>query len=216
MMPSGPYGTESLFEAMATQRAIRRFRPDPVPEELLWRVLEAATRAPSGSNSQPWAFVVVRDEAQRRAISEALAHHLEENEGLRTYFERGAESEDRSQRLMLGGALELARDLASAPALIIPCLYPSRSDSLAAGSSIYPAVQNLLLAARGVGLGTVLTTFQSGIDKELREMLGLPDDARPVALIPIGFPDANFGPNRRRPVEEVVHWGKWGALQQKG
>jgi nitroreductase len=208
-------GTDSLFEAISTQRAIRKFRPDPLPDDLLWKVLEAATRAPSGSNSQPWGFIVVQDAGQRKVISEALAHHLEENEWLRNYFEKGSQSEDRSTRLMLGGALKLAHALAEAPALIIPCIYPSRSDALAAGSSIYPAVQNLLLAARGLGLGTVLTTFHSGIDKELRELLSLPEDAKPVALIPIGFPDANFGPTNRRPVQEVVHWGRWGATKAR-
>ena len=77
------------------------------------------------------------------------------------------------------------------------------------GSSIYPAVQNLLLAARALGLGTVLTTFSQRIEPTLRELLSLPDNAKPVALIPIGFPDANFGPVNRRPVEEVLHWGAW-------
>jgi len=204
-------GTDSLFEAIYSQRAIRRFRPDPVPRELLRRVIEAGTKAPSGTNRQPWAFLVVEDAADRAAISAALSAHLSENDGMRTYFERGAQSDDRSERLMLSGALALAKDVGIAPAIIIPCLYPAGDDRLLAGSSIYPAVQNILLAARGLGLGTVLTTFNAGIDAFLRELLAIPADAQPVALIPIGYPDGRFGPTRRKPVEEVLFWGRWGA-----
>ena len=212
MAESTREGTDLLFEAIYTQRAVRRWRNDPVPDDLLWRVLEAATKAPNGSNTQPWRWVVVRDSETRRAVSEALSAYLASDEGMRSYFESGSRSEDRSQRLMLTGALELARDLARAPVLIVPCVYGgSRADNLLAGSSIYPAVQNLLLAARGLGLGTVLTTFQARIEPTVRELLRLPEDARPVALIPLGFPDANFRPTRRKPVEEVVYWDSWGS-----
>ena len=204
-------GTDSLFEAIYTQRAIRKFLPQPVPQEVLRRVIEAATKAPSGTNRQPWAFVVVEDAAARRRIADALASHLAENDAMRTYFENGAKSDDRSERLMLSGALALAQNIGLAPALIIPCQHPAGPDRLMAGSSIYPAIQNLLLAARGLGLGTVLTGFQAGIEPLLREMLALPADTKPVALIPIGYPDAKFGPTRRKPVEEVLHWGKWGG-----
>ena len=156
MYTSSREGTDSFFEAIYTQRAIRRFKPDPVPDDLLLRVLEAATKAPSGSNQQPWRFLVVRDAAKRKAMSEALKAHLQSNEAMRTYFESGAQSDDRSKRLMLTGALELAYHIDAAPAVIIPCL-TSGSDRLLGGSSIDPAVQNLLLAARALGLGTVLT-----------------------------------------------------------
>lgn len=207
-------GTDSLFDAIHTQRAIRRFLPDDVPDDLITQVIESATRAPSGSNRQPWGFVVVKDAVTRAEISRALAAYLQQNEGLRSYFERGSTSEDRSKRLMLGGALELAKSMERAPVFLIPCLYPAPAEkTLLAGSSIYPAVQNLLLAARGLGLGTVLTTFQQGIEDTLRPLLGLPDDCYPVTLIPMGFPDAKFGPNNRKPVETVLHWERWGALR---
>ncbi len=208
--------SDSLFEAIYSQRAIRRFKPDPVPEELLWRVIEAATKAPSGTNSQPWRFLVVRDAGKRRQISEALSAHLQSNEGMRTYFERGTLSEDKGQRLMFTGALELARNIGTAPVLIIPCLFaPAAADRLLSGSSIYPAVQNILLAARGLGLGTVLTTFNAGIDSTLRELLALPEEARPVALIPLGYPDGKFGPTRRKPVEEVTYWDSWDGTRTR-
>jgi nitroreductase len=204
-------GTDSLFDAIYTQRAIRRWRPDPVPAGLIKRVVEAATKAPSGSNQQPWRFVVVSDAGKRAAISAALKRWLESDEATREYFESGARSDDRSVRKMLSGALSLAENLAQAPVFIVPCMYGGqRSDRLLTGSSIYPAVQNLLLAARGLGLGTVLTTFQARIEDAVRRELALPEDARPVALIPLGYPDADFGPTRRKPIEEVLYWETWG------
>lgn len=207
---------EAVLEAMATQRAIRRYRPDPVPRELIWQVVEAATRAPSGGNRQPWGFVVVEEADARRRIADALVAHMAENEDLRTYFERGTQSTDSSERRIFTGAVELARDMAKAPVLIVPCLRTtSARPSLLSGSSIYPAVQNLLLAARALGLGTVLTTLNSGIEPVLREVLALPEEAKPVALIPLGFPDGRFGPTRRRPVAEVTHWGSWGATEAR-
>ncbi len=203
-------GTDSLFDAIYTQRAIRQWRPDPVPTELLEKVLEAATKAPSGSNLQPWRWIVVRDEAKRQAISKALSDYLASDAAMREYFERGSKSEDKSTRLMLTGALSLAENMAQAPVFIFPCLFGANtSDSLFTGSSIYPAVQNLLLAARGLGLGTVLTTFQARIEDVVREQLNLPKEAMPVALIPLGYPDANFGPTRRKPISEVVYWESW-------
>jgi nitroreductase len=211
---TSPNATDSLFDAIYTQRAIRTFKPDPVPRDLLWRVLEAATKAPSGTNRQPWRFIVIEDAARRAAIAKALEAYLQTNDAMRTYFESGAKSDDKSTRLMLSGALALAQNVGVAPVLIIPCYWSDGArvpDRLLAGSSLYPAVQNLLLAARGLGLGTVLTTFQSGIVDHLRGEIGVPDEAFPVALIPLGWPAANFGPTRRKPVEDVVYWEQWGT-----
>lgn len=207
-------GTDDLWEAMWTQRAIRRWEEKPVPDELLVRLVEAATRAPSGSNTQPWRFIVVRDEARRRAIGGFLRAKYEANSALRGYLERAGERADRTDRLMLRGARDLFTGLDRAPALVVPCLYRCTSpvtdmNSLLAGSSIYQAVQNLLLAARGLGLGSVMTTFQQLIEPELRELLHIPADARPVALIPVGYPAANFGPVNRRPVQDVLDWEEW-------
>jgi nitroreductase len=154
---------------------------------------------------------VVRDAASKSAIARAMAAHLEENERMRAYFEQGSVSPDPSTRLMLGGALALARGLDAAPVLVVPCLYPFNGPlSFMAGSSIFPAIQNLLLAARGLGVGTVLTGFQFAVEPILREVLALPDDAQPAAIIPMGYPDARFGPTRRRPLDEVLHWERWG------
>ncbi len=220
---SGEYGrtregTGHLLEAIYTQRAIRRFKTDPVPDDLLWRVLEAATKAPSGTNQQPWGFVVVREAERRASIGEMMRDWLAGDEAFQTYLSNIDAISDPSRRRIAEGARRLFKDMGGAPVIIVPCLYEvssPRPDGLFAGSSIYPAVQNLLLAARGLGLGTVLTTFQWRFEDRLRALLELPEDAIPVALIPIGYPDANFGPTVRKSVESVVHWDVWGRQQAR-
>ncbi len=211
-------GTNDLWEAMYSQRAIRYFKPDPVPDEVLWKVIEAATQAPSGSNLQPWGFVVVKDDAMRKRIADKLREAFETNPGLRGMVESGAKSADRQARLMMGGVANVFQRLDSAPVFIIPCLNnvasPAR-EGLLSGSSIYQAVQNLMLAARSLGLGTVMTTFQGVIGPELNSWLKLPETAVPTALIPLGYPDANFGPLNRKPVDEVTHWETWGATRKR-
>jgi len=210
--------TGDIWETIYTQRAIRAWKTDPVPEELIWKVIEAGTKAPSGTNTQPWGFVVIQDDEIRQAISDQLHKGLEENAGLQQMLEQGSQSADKTTRLMLKGAQRLFTNLASAPVFIIPCLYQVSSpapEGLLSGSSIYGAVQNMLLAARALGLGTVMTTFQFAAEQILREQCKLPDDATPVALIPMGYPDAKFGPTTRKPVETVTHWEQWGANKER-
>lgn len=212
-------GTNDLWEAIYTQRAIRRWRDESVPDALIWKVIEAGTKAPSGSNLQPWRFVVVRDAETREAIAAELRKGLE-NPGLRQMIENAIRSGPRGERLMMAGARGLFENLASAPVLIVPCLHGLQSptqdpSTLLAGSSIYQAVQNMLLAARGLGLGTVMTTFQGAVDGVLRERCGIPPEATPAAIIPMGFPDANFGPTNRKPVEDVTNWERWDAAKAR-
>ena len=210
--------TSDIWETLYTQRAIRAWKTDPVPEELIWKVIEAGTKAPSGTNTQPWGFVVIQDDAIRLAISDQLHEGLKGNEGLQQMLEQGSQSADKTTRLMLKGAQRLFTNLASAPVFIIPCLYQVSSpapEGLLSGSSIYGAVQNMLLAARALGLGTVMTTFQMAAEQILREQCNLPDDATPVALIPMGYPDAKFGPTTRKPVETVTHWEQWGTNKER-
>ena len=218
MMPDEDNETSDLFEAIYTQRAIRRWLPDPLPDDLLWQIVEAATKAPSGSNSQPWRFLVIRDAEARRRLAEALRAAVGSDAPITKYFEEGSRSEDRSTRLMLSGALKILTNLEQAPAFVIPCLYSGDAvpdDRLRTGSSIYGAVQNLQLAARGLGVGSVLTTFDRYIQDELREITGMPENAQSVALILLGFPDANFGPTRRRPVDEVTFWDRWDGVRSR-
>jgi nitroreductase len=224
-----------LFEAMYSARAMRRLKPDPVPEELITKVLDAAIRAPSGGNAQNWIFIVVRDEAQRHRLG--AVYRKASDEVAEIYAARGRPAhltEEQYQRLMAGGSY-LWDHIGDAPVLLVPCLrrrdMPTREalpPTVAAryeahlvhqerirGSSIYPAVQNVILACRGLGLGTLITTNHILYEDEVRVILALPDDVFTFALMPIGYPVGKFGPLARRPVPEVTFadlWGqKWGG-----
>jgi F420 biosynthesis protein FbiB-like protein len=205
-----------FFDVVHTQRSIRQFKPDPVPDEAIWRMLDAAIRAPSGSNTQPWAFIVVRDLAKREAIAQAVRERSADPVQGRA----DAERMDPTRRRMRLASIAFRENVVSAPVLIVPCLVAPTSpvadpNSLFAGSSIYAAVQNLMLAARAEGLGTVLTTFNIRIEDVLHREFGLPDDAKPVAVIPVGYPDGErFGPTTRRPVESVTFWDAWGQTRE--
>ena len=197
----------SLFEAIRTQRAIRYFKPDPVPDELVWKLIEAATKAPSGTNRQPWKFVVIRDADSKRRIGAYYRRAWD-----RAYGDKAASSPSIDSRIR-SSAEHLAETMHLVPVLILVCIERGSSPStLGAGASIYPAVQNLLLAARGLGLGSVLTTLHKRYEREIKELLAIPDTVETVALLPIGYPaeGARYGPTRRRPSEEVTYWERWG------
>ena len=202
-----------IWEVMFTQRAIRYWVEEPVSRELIERVIEAASKAPSGSNHQPWMFVVADRDPVKTSLAEALRDYYEEGP-LKTLIESSQKTEDSSQRLMMSGAENFFANLRTAPAIIIPCLYKlssptSEMNTLLAGSSIYLAVQNMLLAARALGLGTLMTTSHSLIEDVIRDVCKIPDDAQPAALIPIGFPAVKFGPTKRKPVRDIIAWNQW-------
>ncbi|HEY5681094.1 MAG TPA: nitroreductase family protein [Pseudomonadales bacterium] len=213
-LPVGCEPTDNIWEAMFTQRAIRYWQDKPVPRELLEKVVAAGSKAPSGSNTQPWVFVVVDEPDKRAELGAALRGIFDAAEPLQQLISAGEQSDDKTERLMLKGARAFFSHLEKAPAMIIPCLYGLSSPtqdatSLLAGSSIYLAVQNVLLAARALGLGTVMTTVHGMLDADLRRILSLPEDATPVALLPIGYPDANFGPTTRKGLDEILRWNGW-------
>ena len=213
-----PDGTDDLWEAMATQRAIRYFRPEPIPEEILWKVLDHTICAPNGQNRQGWGFILVRDEGLRQRIGALVAQVIGQNPAFRDRVERGSQSSDRSTRLMMSGGKHIADHLDDAPVFVLPCVIgsqPPEMDRILLGSAIYLATQNLMLAARGLGLGTVMTSFQNSILAELREWLEIPETVTPVALIPMGCPAAKFGRVKRDPVETVTHWDRWGAKRER-
>jgi len=219
-----------LFDAIYTARALRRLRPDPVPEELISRVLDAAIRAPSGGNAQNWVFIVVRDEAQRHRLG--AIYRKASDEVAEIYVARGRPghlTEKQYQRLMNGGAY-LWDHLGDAPVLLVPCLrkrvMPPRDalpPQVAArydvhlayqqrilGASIYPAIQNIILACRALGLGTLITTNHILYEEEVRLALGLPEEVFTFALMPLGFPLDNTGPLSRLPIAEVTFAERWG------
>ena len=216
-----------LFDAVYSARALRRFKPDPVPDDVITKVLDAAIRAPSGSNQQSWLFVVIKDSAQRKRIGDI---YRKGGQILFKLYESRTKPEHMSQETydrILKSASYLVEHMADAPVLLLACLRqdapaappPNLTPEMAsamramgrmAGSSIYPAVQNVILACRAFGLGTVLTTIHAFFEDEVKEVLGLPKDVSTFALMPIGYPRGKFGPVVRRPVNEVTCLDRYG------
>jgi len=205
-----------LIEALSTTRAIRRFRSDPIPDDVLKKVLEAANWAPSGQNNQNRQFLVVRDPERRRAIGAIYRR------GFQAFYdpERLASWTSSAQRRMAEGAIHLAENLGTEPpVLVLFCQpqppqaarsSPSVTRNWSRGSSLYAAVQNLLLAARAYGLGGCLTTVHLNYEDEVKAILGIPDGIDTFALVPLGYPRDNFGPLSRRPIEEITFAETWG------
>ena len=196
----------SLFEAMNTQRAIRHFTTEPVSDDDITTILQSAIHAPNGGNQQLWHFLVIRDREAKRHLGQ---WYLEA-------WKTAVSEEMRTLQQYRSGA-DLGNDMPDTPVVILVCVeHQTRARELGStttqGSSIYPAVQNLMLAARGLGLGTVLTTLHTVYEKEVKEYFGIPDDVDTVAMIPIGYPGQGerFGRLRRRPPEEVSSYEKWG------
>jgi nitroreductase len=190
-----------LLEGMRTARAIRRLRPDPVPLGLIRKVCEAGTFAPSGGNRQPWRFIVVTDperrqfvaERYRRAFAPYIAPALE-----------AARSPDypASQRKIMQGAIHLAEHMHEVPVHLFIAGWRRRGHEQTA--SLYPCIQNILLACRAVGLGASLTTAHLAFAREIDEFLGLPETVPSCALLPIGWPLTPFGRPVRTPVDEYL------------
>jgi nitroreductase len=208
-MPDEIHDTD-LFEIIKTTRSMRRLKPDPVPNELIRKTLEAGVCAPSGGNMQRWRFLVIRD----LKIKETVGVHYKRawDEQVATRYRAGhpAPGMSREQFLRLIEAAEyLAAHIHEAPVWIVPCLEggtPTRTS----GSSIYPAVQNMLLAARALGLGATLTTLYLQFEKEAEAALGLPPGVHSYALLPVGYPRGRFGPVRRIALADVVYEDRWG------
>jgi nitroreductase len=205
-----------IFETIHNARAMRRLKPDPVPEELLVRLIDAANQAPSGSNAQVSRWLVVRDPEQKAklaALNKAAVVAYVGPGGTRAPAMPHQDPEKRERQRQ--AVLWQADHLHEAPALIFACLElgQGRADTFAAGlgagGSIWPGVQNLLLAARALGLGATPTTLGLRDRAAVREILALPASIEPVCLIPVGYPMGKFGPVTRRPVAEVMRWDRW-------
>jgi nitroreductase len=200
-----------LEEAMRTQRAIRRLKRDPVDDELVLHLIELALKAPTGSNAQSWEFVVVRDREvkERLAALNRRAWSLYGGLGRRLY-------RNDPEMLRIMKAVQWQADhFGEIPVLVIPCLrgiiplFPRIAVSSLYGS-IYPSVQNLLLAARAAGLGAALITLPLWNTWLARRAMGLPWNVTPCAVIPLGWPQGRYGQTTRRPVGEVVHLDRYG------
>ena len=198
-------------QAMETQRAIRRLKPDPVDEALILRLIELALKAPTGSNSQGWEFIVVRDPDVKAGLARINWQLWRIYGGIGRRVTR----HDPKRLRMLEAVQWQAEHFTEIPVIIVACLkgwyipFIHLSTTTYFGS-IYPAVQNLLLAARAVGLGAALTTIPIWNLWAARRMLGLPWNVTPCAVIPLGWPIGHYGPTTRKPVHEVVSFDRYG------
>lgn len=220
-----------LFEAIYTARSLRHLKPDPVPQALIERVLDAAIRASSGGNTQHWTFIVVRDADKRRQLG-AIYRKASDYQGA-IYHSRPKPPHltDLQYQQFLANSGFLWDHMADAPLILVPCLakrepperaglppdvqarYADHLTNVArvSGSSIYPAIQNIILACRGLGLGTVITTNHMLYENEVKAVLGIPDNVATFALMPVGFPTRKYGPLTRKPVAEVTYADSWGT-----
>ena len=214
-----------LYAVMSTLRAVRRLRPEPIPDDVLGRILQAAAWAPSGGNVQPWRIVVVRDVAKRTAIGELY----------RPQWQRYGEVARNNLDLISGEAREkrertldacdyLGEHMADAPVILVFCFNPDQMaitdadlgrPSVVGGGSVYPALQNVMLACVEEGVGCTLTTLLCYEEQSMRELLAIPTAWYTCAVMPIGYPQLKgHGPIARRPVEKLCFADEFGASLQ--
>ena len=199
-----------LFEAIRTQRAIRLYKPDPVPREMIREVIEAAIRAPSSGNRQQWGFMVIQDPELKLKIADYYRQNI--TAGI-------VSNRPPEDQRMWDETKYLADHLHEVPVFILACIEDDgRPDDFARGATIYPSVQNMLLAARGLGLGSCLTTRHRKFESEIKVLLGIPENVHIASLLPLGFPapGARYGPTRRKPAEEVTYYERWGETSAPG
>lgn len=206
--------TVSLLEGLASTRAIRRYRADPISDEDMAAMLFAATRAPSGSNRQPARFLVLRDGPVAQQAKALLGNSFRDGWAQKRAadgYEQGSGADSDSPKARMARSMQYFVDhFEETPAVVLPCLR-LRHNNLMDGASVYPACQNLLLAARALGYGGVMTGWHAQVEHELRALLQIPDNFEIAATIPIGVPIGKHGPVRRRPSNEVVFDDVWGA-----
>ncbi len=203
-----------VFETMYNTRAMRRLKPDEVPEELLLKLIDAANRAPTGSNMQGMRWILIREPEQRAKLAAINKALVEMYVGPNSARAAALPHQDEAQReRQIAAVMWQADHLAEIPALVIACMEfaePTGTGAAArGGGSVWPGVQNLLLAARALGLGAAPTTIGLSDRDTIRELLGLPENVEAFALIPVGYPMGKFGPVTRMPVEETLHWDRW-------
>ena len=206
--------TVGLLEGLATTRAIRRYLDEPVPDRVLRDIMFAATRAPSGSNRQPFRFIVLTDSEKAVQAKQLIAtgaqklwNHKRTADG---YEERSGSVDDSPKARMARTMQEYVDNFASVPVLVLAVLVRYREPVPTEGASVYPACQNLLLAARGLGYGGVITGFHGFVETELRELLQIPDNTLIAASITLGKPAGSHGPVRRVPMAGLIYGDTWG------
>ena len=204
----------SLINGLVSTRAIRRYTGEPVPDRVLRDILFAATRAPSGSNRQPFRFLVLTESPAAAAAKQLIgdaARRVWSAKRQRDGYTQGSAAQPDSPKSRMARTMQQYVDaFASVPVLILPCLNRYREPDYTEGANVYPACQNLLLAARAYGYGGVLTMFHKEVEPQLRTMLGVPDATVMSATITLGRPAGQHGQVRRRPLSELVYQDAWG------
>jgi len=204
--------SNDVFEIMRTTRAMRRLKPDPVPDELIRKILEAGICAANGGNTQRWRFLVIKDTAIKKGVQVVYKRAFDEIIGPRYASAEPPPGVTRDRYRRQHAAVEYLTDhYHEAPVWIVACIdhgkdKPNRSS----GASIYPAVQNMLLAARALGLGSTLTTRHLFFEEDSEKALGLPPGVHSYAILPIGWPMGNFGPVGRGNLADFVYQDRWG------
>ena len=204
----------SLFDVIYNCRAMRKLKIEPVPDELILKLIDAGNQAPSGSNQQGARWIAVKDAAQKAKLAALNKAAVQAYTGLEStrLDSLPHQPADKRQR-MLNAVLWQAEHMQDIPVLLIACYEfpgPVANPAMAAGS-VWPGVQNVLLAARALGLGAAPTTLGLMNAAAVKETLGLPDNIAAFCLIPIGYPRGNFGPVARMPVQETMRWDRWEA-----
>ncbi|MGA2837318.1 MAG: nitroreductase family protein [Acidimicrobiales bacterium] len=199
-----PAGGPPFFDVVTAQRACRQFADRDVDDAMVGFCLTAAIHAPSAENLQPWVFVVVRDAEQRAAIAELTR---------RLWRERGRPASEGRLAPGLMADVDVGAEIgmAGAPVLVVVCGDSSTAHRSTLPASVYPATQNLLLAAGALGLGSAMTTLATLESDTLRDILDLPDHVHPMAVVPLGWPARPLGPPRRQPVSERAHRDRYGT-----
>lgn len=195
----------SLGEAMFSQRAIRRFRPDPIPADVMEDIMQAAIRAPNGGNNQGWRFIVVQNQEMRRKLGD-LYHEA--------WWAKRADAGIMGPQDIPPGpssmrsAMRLANEIGDAPVMVLIC---ATSKGAQAAGSVIPSAQNMLLAARAFGIGGTIATLHPVVEERVHALFGIPEEAQIVYCMPFGYPRGNFGPVTRKPLNEVCSYDRWGA-----
>ena len=208
----------TLLEGLRTTPARRYLSDKPIPDEVLWDILDTAIRGPSGGNKQGWGWVVVKDQNVMDQVASWYRQTWHRAYGVRReQILTGIDNSDTLGSRNYLSAEHLANHIQEAPIWIIAVLRDTAmSDNPRSGSSIYGAFQNLMLAARAHGVGTTLTTLYTAHEDEVKKLLQIPEDAMTMALVPLGYPiQGKWAMPKRQSVEDVTHWGMWGNQRQR-
>ena len=192
-----------LGEAMFTQRAIRRFKKDPIPADVMDDIMQSAIRAPNGGNNQGWHFIVVQDAEKRRQLAELYRE---------AWWAKRADAgimgpqDIPPGKSSMRSAMRMADEIGDAPVMVIIC---ATSKGAQAAGSVIPSAQNMLLAARAFGIGGTIATLHAVVEERVHALFSIPDTAQIVYCMPFGYPRGSFGPVTRLPLNEVCNYDRW-------